>query len=259
MKKQVLFGLMMSLSLLATACARDTVDSSTIAGGSWKNGVQTNNIDREYTLTYSESEGRSSLLATFLARDTWNTTVRLVAPSKIVVNGVQGQDKELMSKESAVTLGILLPIFSPFFYLSTGTNYHVGLGGAQSAHIEWTDQLGHLIVDDLQVYPAHAYVSSTTVSRSGGFTVQVAATSASSDDDFVVSISQENPSVYVSARSYSGASSVTFDSTDLAKLHSGPAKMQLERRVTRSVIGPGDNKARLSSVYQASPQYLTVW
>lgn len=115
------------LAVLLSACARDTVSSDQIAmkkspeapertdgsnKGSSSSGVsdgfQNNNIRRSYSFIYAEGDGRASFLASFYLADTWTTTVKLAPPSQLVVNRTLVSSKELMSKEGAVTAGVLL-------------------------------------------------------------------------------------------------------------------------------------------------------
>jgi hypothetical protein len=244
-----------------TACGRGTIDSSQVAVERTSQGVVTNNIDRDYTLSYDENSGGGSFLASFTVSGDWHTTVRLSHPSQILFNGTKLHESQLMSQEGAVLAGIILPIFSPFFFLASGTHYDASvstyaLGRPQV--VEWTDQHGRVFTDSLSVYG----ISNVSYQHQGKqFVVNVNIPSSSADLDDVCTARIEQKQADGVSRSITASSAsgpIIFSSTDLARLISGPATLTVERSVRMKLNSRGSGAAKGTSSYTARSIQVTV-
>jgi hypothetical protein len=253
-------GLTIGLGL--SACSMDTTDSSKIASTRNEQGQLTNNIDRRYSLTYSEAEGRSSFLGTFTMAGTWFTTVKLIAPANLVVNGRPIPERELISKENAVTAGVLLPVLSPFFFLASGTHYHANLGGGfgQTHTMQFTDQNGQVFNDQMKIYPA-ALSAPPTASRNADYVASMSGPAAPGESSYAVKIQQRDASgnLISAYGSTSYGSVIRISASEMSRLQPGPATVLAERSVRVKLNSVGSGSATGNSTYEVRPINITVY
>lgn len=265
-------SLILTLTVGLVGCARDTVTSDKIAAAPspqgenlrhQPEGARGNNIRRNYTLIYSEGERRMTFLATFYMAGTWNTTVKLVAPAQLVVEGRHVDGRELMSRDSALVAGLLLPILSPFFALATGTNYVAQLPRSSSSpvHIEWTDQVGQIFRDRLTMQVVSVQAPSVA-NRGQGLKVTVHSSlpgELSAELRRPDSVPTEpNVQQRSSIRTY-GQGSVFFSANDLSQLSPGRATLNVEHRVDVPVDQRGGNRGSASTVYRLTPVMIDLF
>ena len=245
-----------------SACAMDTTESSKIAPTRNEQGQLTNNIDRNYSLTYSEGTGQMAFLGTFTLSGTWFTTVKLMAPAGLSVNGRPIADRELMSKDIARTAGLLLPVLSPFFFLASGTHYHANLNSAlaQTHAISFTDQTGKVFNDQMRVYPA-SISAPTTAGRGVDYVATMGGAPAPGENSFSIRIEQRNANgdLVIVSGSTSYGSAVRISAADMARLSAGPATVYGERSVRTRLNSAGSGSASGNSVYQTRPVGITVY
>jgi hypothetical protein len=268
------------LSLLLSACARDTISSDKIAMGSATSsdisgsggssgsgsggsgdGYKSDNIRRSYSFRYSEGDSRASFLATCYLASTWSTTVKLSSPSQLMVNGSIVQSKELMSKEGAVTAESLFPIFTPFFYLASGTNYFAdlaGVGPSSTISVDWTDQGGQVFHDRMTM-SSFSFAPPSLVSASRDLQISVYGGEAGAEYSASLSSADPTPGAHRgSASGRSSGQSITFSADELSRLGPGPAKLSVEKRTSASLDLRGGNRGSGSIVYSAAPVSVDV-
>lgn len=253
-------ALTLTLAAGLSACGMDTEDSNTIAPTMNQNGQMSNNIDRNYSITFSEADGQSSFVSTFTKSGTWLSTVRLVPPARLTVNGVALSDSQLMSREGAVTAGVLLPALSPFFFLASGTHYYTRLAGGigQVHEMNWTDQTGRTFTDRLQLPPARVQAPATAF-RQSGFTVQMYFSGGNGETSSSVRIEQraaDGRLVMASASSNGGV--VTIAPVELAKLSPGAATLHAEAGQRQRLNSAGSGDATATLTYKFRPMGLVI-
>ena len=244
---------LVGFAVLLSACAQETVDSSKIAATkSSPNAVVTDNIDRDYILTQTEGDSRVSFFATFSMSGTWNTTVRLIAPARLVFNGSQLGEEQLISKDTAVLTGLLLPVFSPLLWAASGTHYMGASAGQASYSILFVDQVGSQFYDQMKIYPC--VLNSATADGASAYTP-----GAPGETEYEATLSQDHGngnSEFASASSSNG--SMSFTAEELARFTPGPATLKVECHVRTSLNSSGSGRASGTSVYEFTPRTVMV-
>lgn len=191
-------------ALFSSACSMDTVTS---------NKVQPAAIYQNYSLSYSEDTNVTYLDTTFRVGGPTGTTVLLVSPSRLLINGQEAQPSE-------------------FF----GTHYETRLAGYQpSLAVAWYDQSGKAYPNTFTLQPIHfARSPNPNVYLNTGYSVPVIIPDFSAQDQVSASINETDPdshaSLYASTVNYDPQTqSLIFSVQDLQQLKAGSAVLQLGR------------------------------
>lgn len=250
---------LMAFTSTLAACSRDTVDSNSISSSPNSKGQVTNNIDRSYMLTAEEGSPRVSFVGEFTMSGTWNTTVRLSEPAKLLVDGQRAGESQPMSKEGATLAGTLFPLFSPLFWAASGTHNVTSVSSSGSHVVSWTDQLGKTFTDTVTIYPILSASVGSGFSRGGGFAISVSGTPAPGSDRYsaVISQAKADGSHEVVTASSSGGT-IVFSATDLSKLQTGRATLSIERSVTTYLNSEGSGTGRAYQTYKTRTYDVSV-
>ncbi|MEO0336766.1 MAG: hypothetical protein AAF202_10240 [Pseudomonadota bacterium] len=209
------------LSVLAAglvACDRGTIDSDLLAED--ENG--NNNIHRTYRVDFSEESNRSLASATFAVGGSWGTTVRLVKPASIQIDGtraLENTDVYDQEEKNALALGFLFPP-AWLFAGASGTTYHQVIpGNAGSVAFEFIDNSGTRFYDTAKI-PNVGLSLNRTASMNG---FQVSLHGDTREARVTVRLSQGREYESVSGE----GSSVFIHSSDLEGFVPGQAKIQV--------------------------------
>ncbi|MNK83963.1 hypothetical protein D3C87_1038000 [compost metagenome] len=248
--KTILFKFIMIAALASSliACSRGSIDSSFLTED--ENG--NNNIYRSYRVDYNEQKNKTMATATFSVGNSYGTTVRLVNPASLKVNGsLAASDTDVIDggEVSAFYLGFIFPP-AWLFMGASGTTYHKTVAG-KSAVFEFTDTSGSKFRDT-------AYVPSLQLSlpqypSASGFTVQVYG--GSYGDNMRVRISQG--SISESIYAYSNTAPVT--ASHLAKF--GPGVVEITVEVESSSSIRADNESLggdIKTTYSFAPRRIQL-
>ena len=264
--QMAILGVLVGASLL-TACGQSTVDSGEVAvtpgptgstpsgGSSATVAARTNNIDRNYLLTFDEERGVLSFMATFRVSGTWSTTVRLSPPAELVVNGRHIGEEQLMSEGGAVMAGLVLPLFSPLFYAASGTHYFTTIPASNAfapQSIDWTDQGGMVFHDQMQVSPVSVSVLPQTASISSGLSVGVGV------GEYSVEITQHVGDGSYKTASARGSGSLRFAASELKDLQPGSATLVITRETETQLQSEGSGRATGTAIYKTRPAFIQV-
>ena len=241
-----------ALILLATslmACSRESIDSNFLATN--VNGG--NNIYRSYRLDHSEDKNESLALATLSVGSSYGSTVRLVSPASISINGTPAREKSdtLDGGElSAFFLGFLFP---PAWLLmnTSGTNYHQRVYD-KVAIFEFVDMNGKTFTDSARV--PTLYLSIPSVVPSSGFTVSAAGASASGST-MTVQLKQGNSTEIVSG----SAAGVQVESHRLSRFGAGPIEVSVQVEQTQKIPSNRESLGgEIKTSYAFSTRQITV-
>lgn len=223
----------MMIAVLASsliACSRGSIDSSFLTEDANGN----NNIYRSYRVDYNEQKNKTMATATFSVGSSYGTTVRLVDPASLKVNGSRAaSDTDVIDggEVSAFYLGFIFPP-AWLFMGASGTTYHKTVSG-KSAVFEFTDTSGTRFRDT-------AYIPSLQLNlpqypSSNGFTVQVYG--GSYGDNMRVRISQGS----ISESIYAYGNSANVTASHLAKFGPGLLEITVEVESTSSISADSES------------------
>lgn len=210
----------MMIAVLASglmACSRGSIDSSFLTEDASGN----NNIYRSYRVDYNEQKNKTMATATFSVGSSYGTTVRLVEPASLKVNGSRAaSDTDVIDggEVSAFYLGFIFPP-AWLFMGASGTTYHKTVSG-KSAMFEFTDTTGSRFRDT-------AYVPSLQLNlpqypSTNGFTIDVYG--GSYGDTVRVRISQGS----ITESIYGYGNSANVSASQLMKFGPGIVEVSVE-------------------------------
>jgi hypothetical protein len=226
--KTLLLALLAPLALAATACSNATVGS---------NEVNPQAVNEEYTVTYSATQNQMSLWAQFRVGNQTGTTVKLVSPAQLTVNGQQ---------------------VSSTWNILEGTYYqdNFAAGFMTSSTVVYTDANGNA-----HTYPAHlnpiTYTATATVSASTPYVVQLQGAALASTENLSATITQTVSSgagpqpIYGQYNPVNNT--VVFQVSDLKTLNPGPAQIDITRNG-----GYSFSTGFFQTVYDAGTQNLNI-
>lgn len=228
MKNTLLKSFVLALSMAAlTACDRGTIDSNLIA----KDSSGNNNIYRDYNVDYNEVTNASMATATFSLGSSWGTTVRLVPPASLTINGLspkENTDKFDGGEVAAFYAGFLFPP-AWLFAGATGTTYHQTISGNPgNISFEFIDNSGSYFHETAHIPTLSLNVPPTT--SSSGFNIDVLGNSLGGNTS--VRLSQGDN--YKSVSGY--GSQIRILSTDLSAF--APGNIQVHVEVSLSTHEP---------------------
>jgi hypothetical protein len=190
--------------------------------------------------------------ATFSVGSSYGTTVRLVEPASLKVNGsAAAVDTDVIDggEVSAFYLGFIFPP-AWLFLGASGTTYHKTVSG-KSATFDFTDTTGSRFRDRASI--PSLQLSLPQYPSSSGFTVQVYGGSYS--DSMRVRISQGSLSETVYA--YSNSANVT--SYHLAKFGPGSVEISVEVEGTASISADSESLGGdIKTTYSFSPRTIQL-
>lgn len=208
------------------ACDRGTIDSNLISQDAEGN----NNIYRTYRLDYDEAKNQTNASATLSVGGSWGTTVKLVDPARLTINGVDAREStdEMDGGEvAAFYAGFLFP---PAWLLAgaSGTTYHHRMSGlAGAVAFEFQDNAGEVFYETAQI--PQLSLSVPVSGTRGGFDVRIFGNP--SDGRVSVRLSQSGASKSVSGR----GSQVSVTASDLSEFSAGPVAVRVEVRFNDSI------------------------
>lgn len=221
--------------VLITAC-KGTIDSDLILEDEFGN----NNIYRRYRVNYDENSNKIETTASFHVETALGTTVRLVNPSSLEINGLPALQDDNLTAEQRRRL--LVGLFFPPAWLLLGSNetsYHNTLYGIQEVAFEFTDQTGTYFYDNIRLRPCMLDLPSSASIM--GFMIRVR--SGYSNSSLSVQLIQDGESKTFQAN----GNNLYITSTDLLPFRPGRVEVKVAVR-TRETL-PSDDLSRGGSIH----------
>lgn len=218
--------MLIAFAFTLAACDRGTVNSDLLT----RDASGNNNIYRTYSVDYSEEEGLGLASAIFSLSGAWGTTIKLVEPASLKMNGASPQSNTDVfdgRNLGAFFLGFLFPP-AWLFVGATGTSYHSRVSTDDGfVRFDFTDSSGVQFIDQIEIPQLSLMVA--PMSTAEGFRISVRGGSSN---------------LRLSARIKQGAisNSVTGSNGRIAILpehlvdfSQGPIEIQVEARETESI------------------------
>jgi hypothetical protein len=241
------------LSILATglvACDRGTIDSDLLK----EDEIGNNNIYRTYRVDYSEESDQSLASATFSVGGSWGTTVKLIEPAILRIDGGRARentDEYDQEEKNALALGFLFPP-AWLFAGASGTTYHKVLpGNAGSVSFEFVDNSGTRFYDSARI-PSVSLSLSRSVSHQG---FQVRVYGETEDARIFVRVSQGRE--YTSVSEDGTVAYVT--AADLEDFSYGPMTVRVEVSNRKTIRNNGESLGgSLHTTYSFAPKTVDL-
>lgn len=233
------------------ACSRGTVDSNLLTTDASGN----NQIYRSYRISHKEALGKTMANATFSLDGSWGTTVKLMEPSRIEVNGQQMYaDEDVLDggEVAAFYMGFLFPL--AWFYMGdNGTHYYKSLNQQNGPFtFTWIDPQGRAVVDTIEAMDVQL-LTPNYVYQDRDLTLHIAGY-------------EEGSTVYVRIGNKTGVqkhmtfydSSPTISQESLAELQKGTLQLQVEVTGNQSLPSQGNNGGDITYSYHFSERVVEL-
>ena len=229
-------------------CDRGSIRSDQVAADQYGN----NNIHRKYRVDFKEETNQTMASATYSVGGAWGTTLQLISPSAVRVNGVapvESTDEFDNEETAAFFLGFLFP---PAWFLAgaSGTTYHKNFyGNPGIVDFEFLDSSLTGFHDSIRVPKLSLRLPS--YANRDGFSLSVFGL----DEGSRVYVRLEQGRQFKSLSTRGQSLRVTAD--DLINFYPGPIEVKVE--VSNSLKIKKDARSlggRISMSYSFSPRII---
>ncbi len=231
MLNSMLGGALLSLNL---ACSIDTVGSDQ---------VKPDVIYQDYSVSYSEDSTNTDFNGTYRVGGFSGTTIELISPSKVLVNGQQ---------------------VGHYNFLGTHYSMPVGGGYVSSVQIDWYSPDNVLFRNTATVKPIRITNAVSAVYPTQGYSLSVATDTLAYSESVDATIQQTQntlqgqTTVTIDGTYNSSTNKITFESYDLVKLVAGNATLSVSRSASLRLQNSTSVGGDLYTSYTAHNVNLTV-
>lgn len=219
---------------LNTACSVDTVSSK---------DVTSQTVHQSLSATFDEASNSTQFTAQFRVGGWSGTTIHLDSPSKIVANGQTLSSHQFL-----------------------GTSYSGSVRGPVTfAQFDWTSQDNKVYSNSIEMKPISMVAPRVTLSRGQIYVVQLNGLPLGNNEHIEARIEQRTSDtngqpqfVYIDGNVNRSSLAVTFVSSEMQKLQSGAAILNVRRSRSDSLTAATREGGSISSYYQLRPVELMI-